>query len=159
LRCIFFVDWPWLGWSLTVKTSRQGIKDEKWPTRILVADDHSAVLESLVPILESQFTVVGTASDGKAAVEAEVKLRPDVVVLDISMPVMSGIDAAKQMRKGGSKAPIVFLTVHQDTDILAAAKRAGGLGYVVKNRLKTDLVFAIKEALEGRDFVSPFPER
>jgi DNA-binding NarL/FixJ family response regulator len=126
-----------------VKTSRQGTKDEKWPTRILVADDHSAVLESLVPILESQFTVV----------------RPDVVVLDISMPVMSGIDAAKQMRKGGSKAPIVFLTVHQDTDILAAAKRAGGLGYVVKNRLKTDLVFAIKEALEGRDFVSPFPER
>jgi DNA-binding NarL/FixJ family response regulator len=145
-------------WSLTVKTSRQGIEDEKWPTRILVADDHSAVLESLVPILEAQFTVVGTASDGKAAVEAEEKLHPDVVILDISMPVMSGIDAAKQMRRGGSKASIVFLTVHQDTDILAASKRAGGLGYVVKNRLKTDLVFAIKEALEGRDFVSPFSE-
>jgi DNA-binding NarL/FixJ family response regulator len=146
-------------WGLTVKASGQGIKDKKWPTRILVADDHSAVLESLVPILESQFTVIGTASDGKAAVEAEEKLHPDVVVLDISMPVMSGIDAAKQMRRGGPKALIVFLTVHQDSDILAAAKRAGGLGYVVKNRLKKDLVFAIKEALEGRDFVSPFSER
>ena len=142
-----------------MKASRQGIKNKKWPTRILVADDHSALLESLVPILELQFTVVGTASDGKAAVEAEEKLRPDVVILDISMPVMSGIDAAKQMRRGGSKAPIVFLTVHQDKDILAAAKRAGGLGYVVKTRLETDLVLAIKEALEGRDFVSPFSDR
>ena len=91
--------------------------------------------------------------------EAEKELRPDVVVLDISMPVMSGIDAAKQMRKSGSKAPIVFLTVHQDNDILAAAKRAGGLGYVVKARMETDLVHAIKEALEGREFVSPFSER
>jgi DNA-binding NarL/FixJ family response regulator len=142
-----------------VNTSRQRITKERSPTRILVADDHSAVLESLVPILEAQFTVVGTASDGRAAVEAEEKLRPDVVVLDISMPVMSGIDAARQMRKGGSKASIVFLTVHQDADILATAKRAGGLGYVVKTRLKTDLVLAIKEALEGRGFVSPFSER
>ena len=142
-----------------MNTSRQRIKKERSPTRILVADDHSAVLESLVPILEAQFTVVGTASDGKAAVEAEEKLRPDVVVLDISMPVMSGIDAARQMRKGGSKASIVFVTVHQDADILAAAKRAGGLGYVVKTRLQTDLVLAIKEALEGRGFVSPFSER
>ena len=142
-----------------MKASRQGIENKKWPTRILVADDHSALLESLVPILELQFTVVGTASDGKAAVEAEEKLRPDVVILDISMPVMSGIDAAKQMRRGGSKVPIVFLTVHQDKDILAAAKRAGGLGYVVKTRLETDLVLAIKEALEGRDFVSPFSDR
>ena len=139
-----------------MKSSPQEIKKEKWPTRILVADDHCAVLESLVPILESQFTVVGTASDGKAAVEAEEKLRPDVVVLDISMPVMSGIDAARQMRRGGSNVPIVFLTVHQDTDILAAARRAGGLGYVVKTRLKTDLILAIEEALQGRDFVSPF---
>jgi DNA-binding NarL/FixJ family response regulator len=142
-----------------VNTSRQRIKKGRSPTRILVADDHSAVLESLVPILEAQFTVVGTASDGKAAVEAAEQLRPDVVVLDISMPVMSGIDAARQMRKGGSKASIVFLTVHQDADILATAKRAGGLGYVVKTRLKTDLVLAIKEALEGRGFVSPFSDR
>ena len=92
---------------------------------VLIADDHFAVLESVVPMLKPFFNVVGTASDGKAAVEAEDRLHPDVVILDISMPVMSGIDAAKQMRKQGSKARIVFLTVHEDTDILAAAKAAG----------------------------------
>jgi DNA-binding NarL/FixJ family response regulator len=125
-------------------------------TSILIADDHSIVLETVVPMLESIFRVVGTVSDGKAAVEAEGRLRPDVVVMDISMPVMSGIDAAKQMRKKGSKAKIVFLTVHQDSDILAASQLAGGLGYVVKNRLGIDLVHAIEEALAGHSFVSPF---
>jgi DNA-binding NarL/FixJ family response regulator len=109
-------------------------------------------------MLEAHFTVVGTASDGRAAVEAEKRLHPDVVILDISMPVMSGIVVAKQIRQGGSNVAVVFLTVHQDLDILAAAKRAGGLGYVVKARLRTDLVFAINEALEGREFVSPFPQ-
>ena len=131
---------------------------EQEPIRILVADDHSEVLETVVPMLEAHFSVVGTACDGWAALEAEKKLQPDVVVLDISMPVMSGIVVAKQMRNNGSKGVVVFLTVHQDSDILAAAKRAGGLGYVVKARLGTDLVFAIKEALEGREFVSPFPQ-
>jgi DNA-binding NarL/FixJ family response regulator len=133
-------------------------KKQQEPIRILVADDHSEVLETVLPMLKAHFTVVGTATDGWATVEAEKSLCPDVVVLDISMPVMSGIVVAKQMRKSGSKAVVVFLTVHQDSDILAAAKRAGGLGYVVKARLGTDLVFAIKEALEGREFVSPFPE-
>ncbi|HXC61941.1 MAG TPA: response regulator transcription factor [Nitrospiria bacterium] len=98
---------------------------------VLIADDHFTVLESVVPMLKTFFNVVGTASDGKAAVEAENRLHPDVVVLDISMPVMSGLDAATQMRKHGSKTRIVFLTVHEDTDILAAAKAAWGKGYVV----------------------------
>ena len=123
---------------------------------VLIADDHFTVLKSVVPMLKQFFNVVGTVSDGKAAVEAEDRLHPDVVVLDISMPVMSGIDAAKQMRKHGSKARIVFLTVHEDTDILAAAKAAGGKGYVVKSRLGTDLIPAIKDALAGEDFVSKF---
>ena len=124
--------------------------------RIVVADDHAEVVETVVPMLEAHFTVVGTASDGRAAVEAEQRLHPDVIVLDISMPVMSGIVVAKQLRQSGSKVIVVFLTVHQDSDILAAAKRAGGLGYVVKARVGTDLIFAIKEALNGREFVSPF---
>jgi DNA-binding NarL/FixJ family response regulator len=131
---------------------------ERARIRILVADDNAEVLETVVPMLEAHFTVVGTASDGRAAVEAEKRLHPDVVILDISMPVMSGIVVAKQIRQGGSNVAVVFLTVHQDLDILAAAKRAGGLGYVVKARLRTDLVFAINEALEGREFVSPFPQ-
>ena len=123
---------------------------------LLIADDHFTVLESVVPMLKPFFNVVGTASDGKGAVEAECRLHPDVVILDISMPVMSGIDAAKQMRKQGSKARIVFLTVHEDTDILAAAKAAGGKGYVVKSRLGTDLIPAIQDALAGKDFVPKF---
>ena len=123
---------------------------------VLIADDHFAVLESVVPMLKPFFNVVGTASDGKAAVEAEDRLHPDVVILDISMPVMSGIDAAKQMRKARVEGSIVFLTVHEDTDILAAAKAAGGKGYVVKSRLGTDLIPAIKDALAGKDFVSKF---
>ena len=131
-------------------------KNQTALTSILVADDHSIVLETVVPMLESIFHVIGTVSDGKAAVEAEGRLHPDVVVMDISMPVMSGIDAARQMRKKGSKAKIVFLTVHEDSDILAASKLAGGLGYVVKTRLGIDLVHAIEEALAGHSFVSPF---
>ena len=131
---------------------------ERAQIRILVADDRAEVLATVVPMLQAHFTVVGTASDGRAALEAERRLQPDVVVLDISMPVMSGIVVAKQIRQRGSKVTVVFLTVHQDSDILAAAKRAGGQGYVVKARMGTDLVFAIKEALEGREFVSPFPE-
>ena len=123
---------------------------------VLIADDHFAVLESVVPMLKPFFNVVGTASDGKAAVEAEDRLHPDVVILDISMPVMSGIDAAKQMRKARVEGSIVFLTVHEDTDILAAAKAAGGKGYVVKSRLGTDLIPAIQDALAGKDFVSKF---
>jgi DNA-binding NarL/FixJ family response regulator len=123
---------------------------------VLIADDHFTVLESVVPMLKPFFNVVGTASDGKAAVEAENRLHPDVVVFDISMPVVSGLDAAKQMRKHGSKTRIVFLTVHEDTDILAAAKAAGGKGYVVKARLGSDLIPAINEVLAGRDFVSQF---
>lgn len=123
---------------------------------VLIADDHFTVLESVVPMLKPFFNVVGTASDGKGAVEAESRLRPDVVILDISMPVMSGIDAAKQMRKQGSEARIVFLTVHEDRDILAAARDAGGRGYVLKSRLGTDLIRAIKDALADKDFVSQF---
>ncbi len=124
-------------------------------TTILVADDRSSALETVVTMLAPVFCGVGTASDGKAAVEAEGRLHPDVVVMDISMPVMSGIDAAKQMWRKGSKAKIVFLTMHQDSDILEASNLAGGLGYVVKGRLGMDLVRAIDEVLAGHSFVSP----
>jgi DNA-binding NarL/FixJ family response regulator len=123
--------------------------------RILIADDHSVISDTLTPMLEPHFAIIGSVSDGKAALDAADRLHPDVIILDISMPLMSGIDAARQLRKKGSKAVIVFLTVHEDTDILAAAK-AVGQGYVVKARLGTDLIPAIKEALAGRVFVSPF---
>src|SRR5580698_4063448 len=147
----------WAGFSVpSRRVDRVQNQRELELAGVLIADDHFTVLESVVPMLKPFFNVVGTASDGKAAVEAENRLHPDVVVLDISMPVMSGLDAATQMRKHGSKTRIVFLTVHEDTDILAAAKAAGGKGYVVKARLGSDLIPAINEVLSGRDFVSQF---
>ena len=84
---------------------------ERAAIRIVVADDHAEVVETVVPMLEAHFAVVGTASDGRAAVEAEQRLHPDVIILDISMPVMSGIVVAKQLRQKGSKVIVIFLTV------------------------------------------------
>jgi DNA-binding NarL/FixJ family response regulator len=99
--------------------------------------------------------VVGTASDGQTAIDAAVKLRPDVVVLDISMPILNGIQAAKHMKDANPSIKIVFLTVLTDTDICRAALETGALGYVLKSRLGTDLIPALELATVGSRFVSP----
>ena len=122
---------------------------------ILLADDHRETLESVVHLLQSEFEVVGAVNDGQTLLEAASKLRPDVVVLDISMPVMNGLEAADRLRKAGSRAKVVFLTVQEDPDFVHASRVSGALGYVVKSRLTSDLVPAIKEALANRSFVSP----
>jgi DNA-binding NarL/FixJ family response regulator len=88
-----------------------------------------------------------------------LKLKPDLVVLDISMPVMSGIEVAEELTRQGSKAKIVFLTVHEDQDILNTCRAAGGLGYVIKVLMDTDLVPAMNEALAGHTFTSCFPSQ
>ena len=126
--------------------------------RILLADDHTEMLKRVVHLLQSEFEVVGTVNDGQALLKAASKLRPDVVVLDISMPVMSGLEAADRLRGAGSKAKVVFLTVHEDPDFVHESRARGALGYVVKPRLTSDLVPAIKEALANRSFVSPLPQ-
>ena len=125
-------------------------------TRVVVADDHSPVLTTVAAMLRDSFDVVGLVSDGRAALEATLELEPDLVVLDISMPVMSGIEVALELKKLGCKAKIVFLTVHEDADILLACQAAGGLGYVIKGFMATDLVLAINEALTGHAFTSRF---
>src|SRR5271155_152588 len=94
--------------------------------RVLVADDLAPVLSTVAALLRESFDVVGTVSDGRAALEATLKLNPDLVVLDISMPVMSGIEVAEELTRLGSKTKIVFLTAHQDTAILKACQTAGG---------------------------------
>jgi DNA-binding NarL/FixJ family response regulator len=99
--------------------------------------------------------VVGTASDGQAAIAAAAKLRPDVVVLDISMPILNGIQAAEHMKEADPSIKIVFLTCLADTDICRAAMETGALGYVLKSRLGTDLIPAFKLATAGSRFVSP----
>lgn len=123
-------------------------------TRVLVADDLATVLAAVSALLSDSFDVVSMASDGKAAIEQTLKLQPDVVVLDISMPFMSGIEVARELKKHGNKAKIVFLTVHEDSDILATCLSAGGLAYVLKVLMGTDLIPAINAALEGQVFVS-----
>jgi DNA-binding NarL/FixJ family response regulator len=119
-----------------------------------VADDHAAVIDRVVRELEPEFQIVGSVADGRAAVEAVAKLAPDLVVLDISMPVLSGLEAARAIAAAGSKTRIVFLTVHADPDFANAALAAGAHGYVVKSRLTKELRPAVREALAGRRFVS-----
>ncbi len=123
--------------------------------RILLADDHTEMLKRVVHLLQSDFEVVGAVNDGQALLEAASQLRPDVVVLDISMPLMNGLEAADRLRKAGSRAKVVFLTVHEEPDFVHESLARGGLCYVVKPRLTSDLVPAIKEALANRSFVSP----
>ncbi len=124
-------------------------------TRVLLADDHEAVLDRVKRLLEDQFQVVGTVRDGQAALEAVAELRPDILILDISMPVLSGMQAAVRLKQKKSEVRIVFLTVHEDPDFAREALATGALGYVTKPRMATDLLVAIKEVLAGRSFVSP----
>jgi DNA-binding NarL/FixJ family response regulator len=119
--------------------------------RVLVVDDLTSVVTAL---LRESFDVVGIVSDGQAALESTLKLSPDLIVLAISMPGMSGIEVAQELKRRGNNAKIVFLTVHEDSDILARALASGGLGYVANVRMDIDLIPAINEAFAGRIFVS-----
>jgi len=123
--------------------------------RLLLADDHRAVLDTVTRLLAVDFDVVGAVENGELAVQAVASLDPDVVVLDISMPVMNGIEAASRLKKSGSRARLIFLTVQTQPDFVTAAFSVGAVGYVVKPCLSNDLIPAIREALEGRIFVSP----
>lgn len=123
--------------------------------RILLADDHAGFVALVARLVETEFEVVQTFADGQAIVDGARTIAADVLLLDITMPGMSGIEAARQLRNAGSSAKIVFLTVHADQDYLRSALAAGALGYVVKDRLATDLIPALWAAMAGRQFVSP----
>jgi DNA-binding NarL/FixJ family response regulator len=124
-------------------------------TRILLADDHKIVLDGLKRLLESEFDVVGTAGDGKALVSEAARLRPEVLVIDISMPGGNGIDAFREIRKIVPGIRAVFLTMHHDSDYAAKAFEVGASGYVLKESALGELVTAIREATAGRTYVSP----
>lgn len=123
--------------------------------RLLVADDHAPMREKVVATLEVEHTVVAAVADGHEVLEAESRFKPEVVVLDISMPNMNGIDAATQLKQRDSSVKIIFLTVHEEHAFLNAALATGALGYVIKGRLATDLPLAVTEVMAGRRFVSP----
>jgi DNA-binding NarL/FixJ family response regulator len=127
-------------------------------SRVLIADDLPPVLATVASLLEETFDVVAMEADGQAALGAAIKLEPDLLVLDISMPILSGIEVAQELKRLGNRAKIVFLTVHEDPDILNACHAAGGLGYVIKVRMDSDLIPAMEEALAGRQFSSCFTD-
>jgi DNA-binding NarL/FixJ family response regulator len=123
--------------------------------RLLLADDHAAMLGKTVRLLEGEFAIVGTVGNGLDLIEAALRLDPDVVVLDITMPGLDGIQAVRRLQRAGCRARLVFLTVHEDPDYVRAALGAGGTAYVVKARLVSDLIPAISAALSGERFISP----
>lgn len=120
----------------------------------MLADDHAELFDSLRRLLEPQFEVVGTAEDGQAALVAAEDLKPDVMVLDISMPNVSGIEAARQLHQWTSAPKIVFLTMHQDPALVEQALSVGASGYVLKVAARSELAVAVNEVLAGRSFVS-----
>ena len=123
--------------------------------RVLLADDHKIVAAGLQGILESEFEVVGTVEDGRALIKATEELRPDVIVVDISMPLLNGIEAVMQIKKANSRPKVVFLTMHSDVTYATRAFEAGASGFVVKHSAPAELVTAIREALKGRKYVTP----
>lgn len=123
--------------------------------RLLIADDHKMFVEGLKRLLSTDFDIAGVAEDGRKLVAAAEKLRPDVIVADISMPLLNGIDAVQQIKKKHPKITVVFLTMHPDAAYAVSAFKAGGSGYVLKNSAPDELITAIREGLQGRTYVTP----
>ena len=124
-------------------------------TRVLIADDHRILAEGVRGLLEPEFEVVGVVADGRELLTAAKKLKPDVIIADVTMPLLNGIEAAAQMRDAGITAKVVFLTMHRDVAYARRAMEAGASGFVLKRSVSTELVTAIREALQGRTYVTP----
>ena len=122
--------------------------------RVLLADDHEMVLEHVQSLLKN-YEVIGIVHNGRDLVTEALRLHPDVIVSDITMPILNGIDAAHELREARSNSKFVFLTVHEQPEFVHACFAEGGLGYVTKSHLRTDLIVAINEAISGHQFVSP----
>ncbi|HEV7512268.1 MAG TPA: response regulator transcription factor [Candidatus Acidoferrum sp.] len=123
-------------------------------TRVLLADDFPRLVEVVRSLLETEFEILGCVDNGESLIEAAMRLHPDVIVTDISMPRLSGLGAVDRLRESGCSSKVVFLTAHSDPDFIDAAFRTGAVAYVLKTSMATDLLFAIQEALAGRVFVS-----
>ena len=123
--------------------------------RILLADDHIEMRSLVVKLLEPEFEMLEPVADGFTFLQRARELKPDVCLLDISMPVLNGIETATQLGKTDSTVKIVFLTIHTDSDFVQAALKTGASGYVIKSRIASDLKTALREVLAGRVFISP----
>ena len=123
--------------------------------RVLLADDHTLLLEAFEKLLSPEYTVVGAVSDGRTLLAAAAKLKPDVIVLDIAMPLLNGLDAARHLKKTMPAIKLIFLTMHENPDLAREAFRIGASGYLLKTSAFSELSQAIREALCGRSYVTP----
>jgi DNA-binding NarL/FixJ family response regulator len=123
--------------------------------KVLLADDHTIVADGLKSLLKDQYDLVGTATDGSQLIDAARNLRPDVIVTDFSMPVMSGLDALRRMKAERLEARVIFLTMHADARIATEAFRAGASGFLLKQAAGEELITAIEEVLQGRTYLTP----
>ena len=124
-------------------------------TRVLLADDHTLLLGAFEKLLASECEVVGTVSDGRELVEAAQRLKPDVIVLDIGMPLLNGLEAGRQIKQLLPATKLVYLTMNEDSDLAAEAFRAGASGYLLKRSATAELATAIREVIAGRSYVTP----
>jgi DNA-binding NarL/FixJ family response regulator len=123
--------------------------------RILLADDHTMLLEAFRALLEPEFEVVGTATDGRMLVEEFSRLKPDVVVIDVGMPLLNGLDAGRQLKALQRSVKLIYLTMNPEPDLAREALRLGASGYVLKSSAASELKQAIHEALRGRSYITP----
>ncbi len=123
--------------------------------RVLLADDHTLLLDAFAKLLEPECDVVGTVADGRTLLAAAVELKPDVVVLDIAMPLLNGLDAGRQLKKALPDVKLIFLTMNQDPAIATEAFRVGASGYLLKTSAGSELVKAIEEVTSGRSYITP----
>lgn len=133
----------------------QDLKRSPTRHRILLADDHAIVVEALRSLLSESYDVVGVVPDGRALLAEATKLTPDVIVLDVGMPLLNGLDAGERLRKLLPNVKLVFLTMKDDPNLAAAALNLGTVGYVLKHSAASELLKAISEVLRGRSYVTP----
>jgi len=124
-------------------------------TKVLLADDHAIVAEGLATLLKDHFDLLETVGDGSALIDAARKLRPDVIVTDMAMPVLSGLEALRRLKATRNEAKVIFLTMHADAQLATEAFRAGASGYVLKQSAGEELIAAIEEVLKGRTYLTP----
>jgi DNA-binding NarL/FixJ family response regulator len=126
--------------------------------RILLADDHSPLLEAAIDLLRPHFDIVGTVMDGATLVSEALRLNPDVIIVDITMPVLNGIEAVQKLVRAGSTAKFVFLTIHCSQEFIKACSEAGAKGFVSKSKMKAHLIPAIYAVLDDLPYISSTPQ-
>jgi DNA-binding NarL/FixJ family response regulator len=146
----------WLDERVRFRSARPGhVEVVMTRPRVLLADDHRLLREAFTRLLEPTCEIVGSVEDGRALLEAAPRLEPDIVLLDIAMPLLNGLEAARQLKQSMPKLKLVFLTVSEDPDLAAECFRAGAAGFLLKNSAASELLEAIEDVYQGRSYVTP----